>query len=267
MPQNPGVGMRCFLLASLALMPLPALAEPGPLPATGQADYQLGGGYPLPPGVTIVARDSQDLPVPGAFNICYVNGFQTQPGEVWPADLLLRGPNGEPLADPNWPDEYLLDLSTPGQRAANLALILPAIRSCAGKGFAAIEFDNLDSYARSGGALSDADALSFAAMLVDAARAAGLAAGQKNAPDLGRKGRDEAGFAFAVAESCHRWQECAAYTEVYGKDQVIGIEYAGDEGDGFDAACTDPDRPARLILRDRLLRPAGAEGHVFRMCE
>lgn len=76
------------------------------------------------------------------YNICYVNGFQTQPHtdsqvrnelykiywnfqhainlltlceKVWEAnpDLILRDASGKPVIDPNWPDERILDITTP----------------------------------------------------------------------------------------------------------------------------------------------------------
>ncbi len=249
---------------ALALVVGPAWAE-GPLPPGAVADYQLGGGYPPAPGVTVVVRDSTDAPAPGLFNICYVNGFQTQPGADWPVQLLVQGPSG-PLADPAWPDEYLLDISTPEARAANLKQLRPTLRTCAEKGFDAVEFDNLDSYTRSAGALDKGDALAFAGLLVAEAGRLGLPAGQKNTAELGTRGREVAGFAFAVVEGCHRWDECAAFTGVYGADQVLGIEYADDLRGSFVEACADPDRPGSLILRDRALSPAGAPGHVFAAC-
>lgn len=255
--------MRAALV--LVLLAGPVAAE-GPLPAGALADYQLGGGYPPPAGVTVVVRDSTDRPEPGFYSICYVNGFQTQPGVSWPAKLLLRDPKGQPLADPAWPDEFLLDISTAEARAANLALMLPAIRACAERGFDAVEFDNLDSYSRSGGRLDQGDALVFAALLVAEAGKVGLPSGQKNTAELGSLGRDEAGFTFAVTEECHRWDECAAFTAVYGAGQVLGIEYADDLRGPFAEACADPNRPGSLILRDRMLTRPGADGYVFKSC-
>lgn len=251
-------------LAAALVAAGPALAN-GPLPVGAVADYQLGGGYPPPGGVTVVVRDSTDAPEAGAFNICYINGFQTQPGVDWPDDLLLWGPHGA-LADPGWPNEFLLDISTPKAREANLAQLAPVIRDCAAKGFDAVEFDNLDSYSRSGGRLGIEDALAFARLLVAEADRQGLPAGQKNAAELGARGRDEAGFTFAVTEECHRWDECAAFTGVYGADQVLGIEYADDLRGAFADACADLDRPHSLILRDRMLSRADAADYVFEAC-
>lgn len=255
--------MRALVVA--LVLAAPALAQDGPLPPDALADYQLGGGYTPAPGVTVVVRDSTDQPEPGLYSICYVNGFQTQPGADWPAELLVPGADGLPLADPDWPDEYLLDISTPVLRRANLDRVLPALQACADKRFDAVEFDNLDSYTRSEGRLAQADALAFASLLVARAARLGLPAGQKNTAELGAEVR-RIGFAFAVAESCHRWDECAAYTGVYGADQVLGIEYDGDLRDSFADACADPDRPGSLILRDRDLAPKGAAGHVFQAC-
>lgn len=236
------------------------------LPDRLLVDYQLGGDYPPPEGVTAVVRDSTATPAPGLFNICYVNGFQTQPGAIWPAELLVLGANGKPLADPNWPDEFMLDVSTADRRAQNFDLMLPALKSCADKGFDAVEFDNLDSYSRSEGYMRLGDSTAFAKLLVDAAHGLGLAAGQKNTAELGMSGRDVIGFDFAVAEECFRWDECAAYTDVYGY-QVIGIEYADDLRGTFADACADAARPRSMILRDRMLAPAGQPGYVFERCD
>ena len=50
-------------------------------PVGGKLDYQLGGAYPPPAGVTIVSRDRNERRRAGLYNICYVNGFQIQPDE------------------------------------------------------------------------------------------------------------------------------------------------------------------------------------------
>src|SRR5690349_3997809 len=39
-------------------------------------DYQVGGAYAPPSGVTVVARARGMTPASGLYNICHVNGFQ-----------------------------------------------------------------------------------------------------------------------------------------------------------------------------------------------
>ncbi|OUE32323.1 hypothetical protein BFL35_00515 [Clavibacter michiganensis] len=239
------------------------------LPPTGtRFDYQLGGASKVPSGAGIVVRDSTDAPAPGVYGVCYVNGFQTQPGASWPAALLVHGADGKPIVDPGWPDERILDVSTPAARTANAARLAPVIDGCAASGYRAVEFDNLDSWTRSAGALDEDDALAFATLLVARAHDRGLAAAQKNATDLGSRGRDEARFDFAIAEECDRWKECAAYTDVYGA-RVLDIEYTDDLRDSATGACKriramDP-APA-AIVRDRDLVPAGTRGYAYRAC-
>lgn len=233
-------------------------------------DYQLGGSYEPAEGVGGVARDSTDQPEPGLYNICYVNGFQTQPQAraEWLAqrrDLLLSGANGEPLVDPNWPDEYILDTSTAVARAAILAAISPAIERCAASGFDAVEIDNLDSYGRSESALSVDDAVALATDYADLAHSLGLAIAQKNTSELSRDHVEKIGFDFVVAEECHRFDECDAYAELYG-GAVIDIEYSDDLRAAFTDVCADPDAPASTILRDRGLSEPGDPSYVFDRC-
>lgn len=236
------------------------------LPARAVADYQLGGAYPPPSGVNVVVRDSSEAPVSGLYNICYVNGFQSQPGIDWPNELLVAKQNGKPLADPNWPDEYLLNVSSEHLRNVVLERITVTISTCSQAGFDAVEFDNLDSYARSAGALRRADMLAFAAILVRTAHDYGLAAGQKNTPQLTNEERKKIGFDFVVSEECHRYNECGEYTRFYG-DQVINIEYTDDLRGRFHDVCADPATPRNTVLRDRMLLPAARQGHYFAHCQ
>jgi Glycoside-hydrolase family GH114 len=249
--------------------PLPATPESRPgvaLPPAGAAfDYQLGGAYEPPEGATVVVRDSTAAPADGLYSICYINGFQTQPGAEWPGDLLLRDDAGAPVADPDWPDEVLLDISTADKRERIAARHAETIAGCAAAGFAAVEFDNLDSYTRSGGALTLEDAIAFSTLLVELAHQHGLAAAQKNTAELGARGRDEIGFDFAITEECDRWDECAVYTDVYG-ERVLNIEYTDDLRGSADDVCARPATPASTIIRDRQLVPADAPGYAYRRC-
>lgn len=218
--------------------------------------------------MTIVARDRSAEPAPNVYSICYVNGFQTQPGEIdlFPKETLLREENGEVRFDPDWPDEALLDLSTEAKRSAIVAIVGPWIEGCARDGFDAVEFDNLDSYTRSGGALSFEDNLALATELVRTAHEAGIAAGQKNASEEAAALHERAGFDFAVTEECSVFHECGAYTDVYGT-HVINIEYTDELPRPFEDMCADPEAPASMVLRDRLLSTPGDPEYAFELCE
>ncbi|MDN4649822.1 MULTISPECIES: endo alpha-1,4 polygalactosaminidase [unclassified Curtobacterium] len=240
------------------------------LPTGGIPDYQLGGSYTPPAGVTVVERDSTEKAAAGVYGICYVNGFQTQPEDraSWLSehpDAVLRTAAGKPVIDPGWPDELILDTRTASARATITSVLSRSIARCADHGFDAVEFDNLDSWTRSGGRMTRSGNLALAASLVRVAHQHGLAAAQKNTPQLGTAGRERTGFDFVVAEECVQYDECAAYTDVYGA-RVIDVEYADTLKGKWSAVCAMTDRPRMTILRDRDLVPAGEDGYVFRHC-
>lgn len=253
-------------LTSCTAAPTTTGGDIAPPPATG-FDYQLGGGYPPAEGVGVVARDRTDDPAPGVYSICYLNAFQTQPGELsdWPSAAVLTQDDGTPVRDPDWPDEALLDISSPAGRDAVIERVGGWIDQCGRDGFDAVEFDNLDSFTRSDGALSADDALSVARALVAIAHTAGLAAGQKNAAEHAGLFHVEGGFDFVVSEECAAYRECGAYTGEYG-DAVLNIEYTDALPRTFDQICADPATPRTTILRDRDLVTADDPAHVRRSC-
>jgi hypothetical protein len=233
-------------------------------PEDGNLDYQLGGAYAPPAGVTIVSRDRAEAPAPGLYNICYVNGFQAQPDEVdfWLSkhpDLILRNASAAPIVDPDW-DEMLLDVGTPEKRARLLEIEGAWIDGCARAGFDAVEVDNLDSYTRSAGRLREDDAIAFLASLAQRAHAQGLAIAQKNSSELAKQ-RARLGADFAVAEECSRYDECDTYISAYGR-QVLMIEYR--RGD-FNEGCSKY-AGSSIVLRDVNLVPRGSGGYVFEDC-
>jgi len=236
--------------AALVLAACAPAVDVVPLPV-GVADYQLGEAYRPAEDVTVVVRDATATPEPGVYSVCYVNAFQTQPGETVDPALLLA-------PDPAWPDEYLLDTT---RRGALVERVEKVLDRCVTAGFDAVELDNLDSWTRSGGQLDRQDTLAIAEAVADLAHARGLAVGQKNTPELTADEIAEVGFDFAVAEQCHEFDECAAYTDPYG-DQVIAVEYSGT----IDDICADPDRPAMTSLRDRDLVAPGSPGYVSEHC-
>jgi len=237
------------------------------LPPPGAAfDYQLGGAYAPPEGVKVVVRDSTAAPAPGTYSVCYVNGFQTQPGAVWPRDLVLHDGSGVAVVDPGWPAEKILDISTAAKRAAIADRHTEVVKKCRAAGYQAVEFDNLDSYRRSQGRLDLEDAVAMAGLLVQRAHAQGLAAAQKNTAELGTRGRDQIGFDFAVTEECDLHDECSEFAEVYGR-RVLNIEYAHDlRGSATEVCDRSAGTPETTILRDLRLVTAGAPGYTYRRC-
>jgi hypothetical protein len=236
-------------------------------PADAVLDYQIGGAYPPAREVGIVVRDRTERPAARRYGICYVNGFQTQPGELgsWPAGTLLKGADGRLVEDAGWPGEFLVDTRTARSRAAAAGLVARWIAGCARSGYKAVEIDNLDSWTRSRGRLTRAGNLAYARLLVDAAHRRGLAVGQKNAAEVVRAGRD-LGFDFAIAEECGAYDECGVYTKVYGR-RVFVVEYPDNGGRAnFRAACAAYGARISVTYRDRDVVPRGRPGYVFEHC-
>lgn len=235
------------------------------LPPTNEGlDYQLGGAYAPSADVKIVSRDRQERTATGLYNICYVNGFQIQPNEedFWTsqhADLILRDASGTPIIDADW-NEMLIDVSTPAKRTAVAAIVETWIEGCHQAGFDAIEIDNLDSFTRSSGKLTEEDAVLAMRLFADAAHARGMAAAQKNSAELvGRKA--ELGTDFVVAEECNRFSECQDYEAGYG-DHVLVIEYRTQD---FTAGCSAFPNLS-IVLRDRDLVVPASSAYVFGGC-
>jgi hypothetical protein len=233
-------------------------------PVNGSVDYQLGGAYPPPAGVTVVSRDRTAERAQGIYNICYVNGFQIQPDEeqFWMTqhpDLILRNAQGQPVIDTDW-NEMLVDVSTAAKRTAVAAIMDEWIAGCGVGGYAAIEIDNLDSYSRSQGLLTEDNNVAAMALFAASAHARDLAIAQKNSAEIVTR-KAEMATDFAVAEECNQFNECGVYTDGYG-DHVIVIEY---QRTPFDAGCTEYPNLS-MVLRDRNLVTQGATGYVYDGC-
>lgn len=233
-------------------------------PANAKFDYQLGGPYTPPAGVTVVSRDRTAAPASGIYNICYVNGFQIQPGEesFWQTnhpDLILRDTGGNPVIDTQW-NELLIDVSTSTKRDGVAAIVGGWIDGCKQAGFDAIEIDNLDSYTRSTGLLTEDNAVAAMRLFADHAHGASLAIAQKNSSDLVVR-KTELGTDFSVAEECNHYSECGMYTAGYG-DHVLVIEYMQAD---FNTGCTTYPQLS-IVLRDLdLVTPTDA-AYVYDGC-
>jgi hypothetical protein len=240
------------LVGLLAALAAPSYADVEPLPSGTDVDYQLGGPKQLPAHVGIVVRDRTEKPAAGRYNVCYVNGFQTQPDakRFWRRHwALVLKRDGRPVVDEAW-GEWLLDLRTPRQRKAIARMVGRWTAGCAADGFDAVEYDNLDSFTRSHRLLKRRHAVALARLLVRRAHAEGLAAGQKN---LAGYDGTAVGFDFAVSEECARYAECGDYVDHYG-DRVLMIEYRAKD---FRRACRQHGDDVAVVLRDRALSRNG----------
>ncbi len=252
----------------------PAIAPP---PPNAGFDYQIGGHYPLPDGVTVVSRDWFASPAAAdpVYSICYVNAFQTQADEPgvdrpdersnWPRSLILNRLGD----DPKWGGEYLVNVSTAKKRKRAARWVAQMTDGCAEKGYEAVEYDNLDSWTRFDGTplarkvpFGKADALAFAKRIAKRAHARGLAVGQKNTADVTSGQAEKAGFDFAIAEECARYHECGRYRQVHG-DEVIVIEYRRKD---FNRACDTVGDELSVVLRDRQVRKPGSPKYVHDAC-
>jgi glycosyl hydrolase family 114 len=246
------------LVAALVVaLAAPAYADVEPPPVGTDVDYQLGGAAGMPAHVGILVRDRKAKPAEGRYNVCYLNGFQTQPDErrFWRKRMWLvlkRG--GRPVVDEAW-GEWLLDIRTRKKRRALARIVGRWTDRCADDGFDAVEYDNLDSFTRSHRLLERRHAIAFARLLVRRAHAADLAAGQKN---LAGFDGTRIGFDFAVAEECGRYRDCGRYVASYGR-RVLVVEYRRRD---FRRACRRYADPLAIVLRDRDLTPEG----VHRWC-
>lgn len=244
--------LTAILLGLLVALPTPAHAAVEPPPIGPDLDYQLGGVRPVPGSVGIVVRDREAPPLAGAYNVCYVNAFQTQPHErrYWRAHwrLVLKR-EGRPVVDSAW-GEWLLDTRTRTTRIRIARIVGRWIDGCAAAGFEAVELDNLDSWSRSHRLIRPRHHKRLARLLVARAHRAGLAVAQKNWAEWdGRR----VGFDFAIAEECGRWRECGAYVANYGR-RVLVVEYRRTD---FDRACSRWGSRLAIVQRDRELRPDG----------
>jgi hypothetical protein len=232
--------------------------------ANAKWDYQIGKAYKPRNGVTVVSRDREANPFAAGYTMCYVNAYQTQPGEVrwWKnrhPGLLLKK-DGKYVVDGYW-GETLLETGTRAKRAKLSKIVGKWIAGCADDGFQAIEPDNLDSWTRSKGQLTRDDNFRYAKLLIDKAHSEGLAIGQKNAAGSTARGAKE-GFDFAVAEECGRWRECKAYMDAYGK-QVYVIEYRLQD---FKYSCNHWGDKLSIVFRNRMVTGPGSKKYVYKAC-
>jgi hypothetical protein len=256
-----GAAVAAAVLGGTACAASAAPVAVTPPPVKAGFDYQIGGAYTPAQGVKVVSRDHTAQPAAGLYNICYVNAFQAQPGAEgeWD-DLLLRDAAGKVVVDEDW-GEALLDLRTADKRTRVAAKVNSWVDDCAAKGYQAIEPDNYDSFTRSKGLLTDADAQAYIRLLSAHAHEKGLAIGQKNTSELAGQ-RQANGLDFAVAEECGEQDNCDEFTPAFG-EHVIVIEYTDA---GLANACDRWGSSLSIVRRDLDVVPKGEAGYVRKTC-
>ena len=233
-------------------------------PVNAKFDYQLGGAYAPPEGVTVVSRDQGATRAADVYNICYLDGFQIAAADQtdWldhHTDLILRDDNGDFVLDPQ-SNQMLLDIRLVEKRTAIASIVAGQIDACAQYAYDAIEIGHLDSYTHSQGLLFEQQTVYMMKLIADSAHAAGRAIAQRNASALVAR-RAEMGTDFAIAEGCSASDECGLYTAGYG-DHVIVIEHVQQD---FESACTAFPNLS-IVLRDEALVTPQDAAYLYDGC-
>jgi hypothetical protein len=198
-----------------------------PRPPDAQWQYQLQGTIDRSNPARVFDVDGAATPAAtvralkrdGRYVVCY---FSAGTSESFRSDSrrLPAGVRGRPVE--GFENERWLDI----RRLRLIAPVLRArMRTCARKGFDAVEPDNVDGYDnRTGFPLRRRDALRFTRWLARTAHHLGLAVGLKNSAGLARAlaGR----FDFAVVEQCLQYDECERYRPFVRRGKpVYEVEY------------------------------------------
>lgn len=244
LPARPPARLAHFLAGCAALVVLsgacaaarpPAAPVPSPgrpaaghwTPAPGTTwQWQLSGKVDTGVDVGVYDIDGVDngadvvavLHAAGRKVVCYVNAGAAEDfrpdAAAFPADVKGKSDG--------WPGEQWLDI----RRRDVLGPIMAArFRQCQGKGFDAIEADNVAGYEEDTGfPLTAADQLAFNRMLAGLAHDLGLSIGLKN--DLGQVEDLLGDFDFAVDEQCAEFGECERLVPfVKAGKAVFHVEY------------------------------------------
>lgn len=228
MPRLARVVVACAaaLAAMAALGPAAGAAVWEP-PARVTWQWQLSGRLDMGANAAVYDVDLFDtsasqvaaLHAKGRRVVCYMSAGSWEKyrpdRDAFPTRDLGRALDG-------YPDERWLDI----RDIAGLAPVMQArLDQCAGKGFDAVELDNVDGYTnRSGFPLTGADQIAYNRYLAGQAHDRGLAVALKN--DLDQVERLEPDFDLAINEQCFQYSECAALRPFIAAGKpVLHVEY------------------------------------------
>lgn len=220
-----------------------ALPSTGAMP-TGKIlwDWQIGASdeskIVAAPGLQLLdvdvfntsAAKVAELKAKGIYMVCYINAGSWQPGYPdsgdYPAYLKIK-------QDPDWPEEYFLDVTDVFKPDSALAKILKnRLAICKQKGFDAVEPDNLQNDENAGGLITRQQQIDFNGWFADAAHAAGLKVLQKNGPDKidlkttydGKSMLSK--FDGILNEECQQYNECSPLAKYVAAGKLaLNVEY------------------------------------------
>ena len=173
-------------------------------------------------GFDASARDIARLRARGILPVCYLSAGTW---ESWRPDAASypRALLGSP--DAGWSGERWVDIRGFHPASALSVILARRVGMCRAKGFAGIDFDNVDGFTNhTGFALTFAEQAAFDEGLAAMAHRAGLLVFLKN--DVTQIRLLEPYFDGAVGEQCHRYGECALYEPFLRHTKpVLDIEY------------------------------------------
>lgn len=221
------------MLALTAASPADAVPPPGHdrwTPSVAdRLHLQFEGTLQVPGWATLVEVDGADTPESqvralrerGLRTACYLSAGTL---ESWRDDAgrFPASVVGRPLAD--WPGERWVDVR---RLDALRPIMADRIAQCAGKGFDAIEFDNVDGWANDTGfPITRSDSRRYLRWLIGESHRHGLAVGLKNALGLVPDLADEVDW--ALNEQCVQYDECGRYAPLVRRGvPVFVLEYGG----------------------------------------
>jgi hypothetical protein len=200
-----------------------------PRPPDAQWQYQLQGAVDRSNGARVFDVDGDEtsaetvsaLKRDGRYVVCYFSAgtYENFRSDSRRLPTTVRGRSVEGFANERWLDIRHLALVAPILRAR--------MRTCARKGFDAVEPDNVDGYDnRTGFPLRRSHALRFTRWLARTAHSYGMAVGLKNSAGLASALASR--FDFAVVEQCLQYDECERYRPFVRRGKpVYEVEYEG----------------------------------------
>lgn len=204
-------------------------------------DWQIGASSDaavvIQPGLKMIDLDGfntsaakvAEIKSKGVYTLCYLDVGSWEPGRPdsadYPAYLKIK-------QDPDWPQEYFLDVKDVFKANSVLAAILKKrFQMCIDKGFDGIEPDNLQNDENAGGLITLQQQIDFNGFIADMAHQMGIAIVQKNGPDKILL-KDRTGkmmvekFDGILNEECQQFSECGPLAEYVKRGKMaVNTEY------------------------------------------